>query len=768
MKKIIPLLAGLIFSISMSAQPPACNTWLWTQGTPQSVKVGDLDVGGTQITVEANFNCTAFARADQQADIVSKHSNTTDINYVLRTNLAGITTTNGQFLTPIVCTTFANKTYHVAMVYDGVTLSFYRNGFLLSQVAATGNLITNNLQTTIGDYAVNNPVGTNFLGYINEVRIWNVARNQAQIQAFMYTSLPNPTTQANLLGYYRFDNLLNKQGNATFNGTLNGGAQINQTNPQCTFIADGCCTANATNNVTKCSNQNIVLNARSGTTYSWSPATGLSSTTVQSPTCSATSNITYTVTVFNATSNCTNNDVFNVTVNLAPISNMQDTSICKGDTIQLIAGLGNTYLWSPNYNISNINIRDPLVWPAVTTDYIVTITNANGCSMNDTVRVTVNDCGCEDSCNWSLTGNSNVKLPYFIGSKNNADFKIRTNNTQRMVISAAGNVGINTLSPAKLLEVNGEARIGSLPSSAVTDRIVFANASGDLRSLSPTGNTNQYLSGNGTWQNITGGGINSAGQGLTIDLNTVLLGDRCNAGGGQFAESREVNMNNSNLYFNSASEGKLYMGTTQNGSQECRNLYSRLEISTQGLTSAANDYSSPNPSTSGLRFTDLTARTEPIENRFKGVLSLDEDGDVIWVNSCCEKGTEEPQLSNILARLSKLENEVKESKAQTAILKEQFAQMDVILSKANTIVLNQNVPNPFAESTVITYSIPKSFSNAQIIFRTINGEIIKTAEIKTAGKGQINVFANDISSGIYTYTLVIDGKQIDSKKMVKQ
>jgi gliding motility-associated-like protein len=220
-----------------------CNNWLKTQAVGQSVTVGDLDISGNQVTVEANFNCSSFPinRPDKWEDIVSKHSNTTDANYVLRMDLAAITTTNGHYLTPAPCDNLLlNKTYHVAFVYDGNNLKLYRNGFLISQIPAIGNLILNNLLTTIGDYAINLPVGTNFLGYINEVRIWNVARTQAELRTYMNTSLPNPTTQVGLKGYYTFDNLLNKQGNTTFNGTLNGGAVINATNPNCTFVVDSC------------------------------------------------------------------------------------------------------------------------------------------------------------------------------------------------------------------------------------------------------------------------------------------------------------------------------------------------------------------------------------------------------------------------------------------------------------------------------------------------------------------------------------------------
>jgi gliding motility-associated-like protein len=223
--------------------PTACNNWLRTQAAGQSVKVGDLDVTGNQMTVEANFNCSSFptTRPDKWEDIVSKHSGTNDANYVLRMDLAAITTTTGHYLTPSHCDNLVlNKTFHVALVYDGASLKLYRNGFLMTQIACTGNLVTNDLITTIGDYAVNNPVGTNFLGYINEVRIWNVARTQTQLRTYMDASVPNPTTQAGLLGYYTFDNLLNKQGNAAFNGVLTGGASINNTNPNCTFIADSC------------------------------------------------------------------------------------------------------------------------------------------------------------------------------------------------------------------------------------------------------------------------------------------------------------------------------------------------------------------------------------------------------------------------------------------------------------------------------------------------------------------------------------------------
>lgn len=90
------------------------------------------------------------------------------------------------------------------------------------------------------------------------------------------------------------------------------------------------------------------------------------------------------------------------------------------------------------------------------------------------------------------------------------------------------------------------------------------------------------------------------------------------------------------------------------------------------------------------------------------------------------------------------------------------------LADKNTIVLNQNVPNPFAESTVISYNIPTAFNNAQILFSNVDGTMIKTFDIKEKGNGTLNVFANDLTSGLYKYALIVDGKTIDTKSLVKK
>lgn len=124
-------------------------------------------------------------------------------------------------------------------------------------------------------------------------------------------------------------------------------------------------------------------------------------------------------------------------------------------------------------------------------------------------------------------------------------------------------------------------------------------------------------------------------------------------------------------------------------------------------------------------------------------------------------------LANILPALCNANNHAPEQ-TPAEIQEELHSVLDVELRNGNNIVLNQNVPNPFAERTTITYTIPESVGKAQIHFYDATGVLINTVEIIERGNGIINVYAADLSSGMYTYSLVADGKIVATKKMVKE
>ncbi|MBI2280171.1 MAG: gliding motility-associated C-terminal domain-containing protein, partial [Bacteroidetes bacterium] len=139
-----------------------------------------------------------------------------------------------------------------------------------------------------------------------------------------------------------------------------------------------------------CMGASAQLNATGGTSYVWSPSLGLSDTTIANPVATPIVTTTYIVNALDGNS-CANADTITVTVNNLPVINAgSDVAICFGDTTQLLASGGNSYVWSPVTGLSSSAVANPLAFPANTTSYIVNGTDNNLCVNNDTVVVTVN------------------------------------------------------------------------------------------------------------------------------------------------------------------------------------------------------------------------------------------------------------------------------------------------------------------------------------------------------------------------------------------
>lgn len=148
--------------------------------------------------------------------------------------------------------------------------------------------------------------------------------------------------------------------------------------------------ANAGSDINICSGTSTSLNASGGSTYSWSPSSGLSATNVASPNASPTSTTLYTVTVTSA-EGCSSTDDILVTVNSVPTASAgADFSMCLGQSANLNASGGSTYLWSPSAGLSDSNISGPVATPSSTTNYVVTVWNSQGCSDSDDIIITVN------------------------------------------------------------------------------------------------------------------------------------------------------------------------------------------------------------------------------------------------------------------------------------------------------------------------------------------------------------------------------------------
>ena len=134
-----------------------------------------------------------------------------------------------------------------------------------------------------------------------------------------------------------------------------------------------------------CPGEMTALQVNSGSSFTWSPAAGLSNTTIANPVASPTATTTYYVTV---TDSCgSNTDSVTITVAPEPMASISGAAgtgtICAGSSATLNAMGGGTYSWNTGATTTPL-----IISPTITTNYSVIVTNAAGCK--DTATGTIN------------------------------------------------------------------------------------------------------------------------------------------------------------------------------------------------------------------------------------------------------------------------------------------------------------------------------------------------------------------------------------------
>lgn len=89
-------------------------------------------------------------------------------------------------------------------------------------------------------------------------------------------------------------------------------------------------------------------------------------------------------------------------------------------------------------------------------------------------------------------------------------------------------------------------------------------------------------------------------------------------------------------------------------------------------------------------------------------------------------------------------------------------------SAQSNVVVSQNMPNPSNGSTQINYALPQS-ARVNVIVRDMTGREVMVVEegMKAAGKYSVTLNTDNLSSGIYTYTLVAGDVKVTKEMMVK-
>ena len=127
----------------------------------------------------------------------------------------------------------------------------------------------------------------------------------------------------------------------------------------------------------------------------------------------------------------------------------------------------------------------------------------------------------------------------------------------------------------------------------------------------------------------------------------------------------------------------------------------------------------------------------------------------------------------LVEAIKEQQNEIDELKQAKSIqarstISDADEQSDVnsLLDEKLKAKLYSNIPNPFKEQTTISFFIPETSSRASIHIYNLQGKQIKQINIESRGNGSVTINGYELTPGMYMYSLIVDGKEVDTKKMI--
>ncbi|HEX8315208.1 MAG TPA: gliding motility-associated C-terminal domain-containing protein, partial [Flavisolibacter sp.] len=143
-----------------------------------------------------------------------------------------------------------------------------------------------------------------------------------------------------------------------------------------------------------CIGQSTNLSASGASSYNWSPAIALNSTTISNPTASPTVTTTYRVVGYDGYNCFTDTAFVTVAIGQYPTVNLgPDLTLATGTMHPLVSTITNgpirTWVWSPTTNLNCPACPQPVAEIKKDITYLVKVTTPYGCSATDTVSIKV-------------------------------------------------------------------------------------------------------------------------------------------------------------------------------------------------------------------------------------------------------------------------------------------------------------------------------------------------------------------------------------------
>lgn len=222
----------------------------------------------------------------------------------------------------------------------------------------------------------------------------------------------------------------------------------------------------------------------------------------------------------------------------------------------------------------------------------------------------------------------------------------------------------------------------------------------------------------------------------------------------------------------------LLLGQSANFIGETRNLNSKIENvsnNLSGLTAISYYKDNPMSAKSIVNYGDTIVEEQKMtiiesQNIAKKHFGLSADRleevypDLVYINEDGSKSINYVEMIPLLVQsINELKLKIEEMESKKG---SETALINNVRENDVNAVLYQNSPNPFSTSSIVKLIIPNSAKTALMYIYDMTGKQIDKLTISERGNVSLTLNNDKLNSGMYLYSLIVDGKIIDTKRMI--
>ncbi|HTE30857.1 MAG TPA: tail fiber domain-containing protein [Chryseolinea sp.] len=403
---------------------------------------------------------------------------------------------------------------------------------------------------------------------------------------------------------------------------------------------------------------------------------------------------------------------------------------------------------------------------------------------------------------WSVAGNSNASAASKLGTTNAIPLSLYTSNATRLFISPTGFVGIGTTAPIYKLHVDAGAGNAAIYGKTTGNFAVYG-AGGKYGvygagAYGVAGSGTQGVWGSGTSDGVYG--VSTSGHGVS-GISTNSYGVNASSTNSYGIVAASTNAYYAGVFYGHVYTSAGYVTSDGNLKKNIQEFSDAMEI-IKTLQPKHYEFKTdakyaPLHLSPGAHFGLIAQDLEkvlpglvhesimnvPVDDPAQVLQPETPDGKDPNTNTISKpsgktvnftikavnyqelipimiKAMQEQQLQ--IEDLKKKADEVDELKKELADLK---AVVTGNRTNIKTAYLEQNAPNPVNGTTIIRYHLPESTQSAVLNITNGQGQLMKIMTLNI-GSGQARINTSAFAAGTYNYTLTVDGKITDTRRMV--